>query len=354
MSYDLGMKRKYFAASNSAGGFVNYFPHIFTPDRCRRLFVVKGGPGTGKSYFMKQVAEAAERAGHTVTYYYCSSDPASLDGLLIEDMGIGFVDGTAPHVWEPTSVGVFEQLINLGEFWNIETLASRRITIEALGAEKKRGYEQVYGYLSAAGAIRRAMLREMRSAVDEDKMYRAVARTIGKLDCSSKEHYCEEIALCDSVGMEGHVRLDTYERTSKTRYAIKDIYGISSLFFDEFHRLCQKQRIPLRISRNPILPERIDAIAIPENDTAFTLTAGEEGEPINLQRFVRMEEYRMIRASLKEKRAVAEQLEGFAYQVLSSVRECHFAMERLFFDAMDFSAKEAFTTAFCTKLFAVI
>ena len=50
-------ERRYFAASNSGTGFVNYFPRIFGGGACRRLFVVKGGPGTGKSSFMKRMGE---------------------------------------------------------------------------------------------------------------------------------------------------------------------------------------------------------------------------------------------------------------------------------------------------------
>ena len=346
------MSADFFAASNSAEGFVNYFPRIFTAERCRRIFVVKGGPGTGKSYFMRQVAEAAESGGHEVTYYYCSSDPESLDGIIVEDMGIGFVDGTAPHVWEPASVGTFEQLINLGDFWDIDVLASRRATIEALGREKKRCYGQAYRYLSAAGTVRRAMLDEMRYAVNEEKMRRAVSRTIEKLDCVAGDVYREEVALCDSVGMMGRVRKDNYEKTAKRRYFVKDVYGISALFFGEFQRLCQRQSVGLRISYDPLLPEQIDAIAPMGTDCVFSLAECEDSVVINLQRFIKTDAYKMIRASLKEKKAAAESLEAFAVQALAAVREYHFAIEQLFTDAMDFSAKESFTTAFCTKLFA--
>ena len=76
-------KKRYFAAANSADGFVNYFPSIFGAAPCRRLFVIRGGPGTGKSSFMRRVADAAEHAGIEVTYYHCSSDAESLDGLFL-------------------------------------------------------------------------------------------------------------------------------------------------------------------------------------------------------------------------------------------------------------------------------
>ena len=128
--------KKYFGASNSADGFVNYFPRIFNKDSCCRIYVVKGGPGTGKSRFMREVADEAERRGMSVKYYYCSSDSSSLDGIIIEDMRVGFVDGTSPHVYEPTCVGSFEQIVNLGDFWNEEELFQKREQIETLGKGK--------------------------------------------------------------------------------------------------------------------------------------------------------------------------------------------------------------------------
>ena len=48
------MQHKYFAASNSAQGFKNYYPEVFA--RADHLYIIKGGPGTGKSSFMKKYA----------------------------------------------------------------------------------------------------------------------------------------------------------------------------------------------------------------------------------------------------------------------------------------------------------
>ena len=351
MRSDTINQSRYFAASNSADGFVNYFPRIFIPERCQRLFVIKGGPGTGKSCFMKQVAQAAEQHGHKITYYYCSSDPNSLDGLLIEDMKIGFIDGTAPHVWEPASVGTFEQLINLGEFWDWEKLAAHRSTIENLARSKKKSYAIAYQYLCAEGQVKRAMLKEMEAAMDEEKMRRAAGRLLDKINCRSEDRYGEEVALCDSLGMLGRVRLNSYEASAKVRYIIKDVYGSAAFFFGEMYRACKSRRIPLRVSFDPLLPECVNAVAPLGGDTVLTLGT-EEGNAVNLNRFIKAEPFKRLRHSLKEKKAAADSLEEFAKQALAEVREYHFAMEQLFFEAMDFSAKESFTEAFCQKLFS--
>ena len=201
---------RYFASANSTEGFVNYFGEVF--GSCRRMYVIKGGPGTGKSRFMSEVAKRA----HEVERYYCSSDASSLDGILI-DGWVGLVDGTAPHVWEPHCAGAFEQIVNLGEFWNERMLASHRAEIEALSIQKKRCYNEAYAYLAAIGEAERGIEGRLREALDYGKLRRAASRFLRdvKGDCHSKR----QIGLCSAIGMTGEVHFDTYENR-KTAIAI--------------------------------------------------------------------------------------------------------------------------------------
>ena len=128
-------KKKYFAASNSAQGFKNYYDNVFDVKKYSKIYIIKGGPGTGKSYFMKNVAEYAEELGFSVTYIYCSSDPNSLDGIIIEELKIAILDGTAPHACEASLPGAAENIVNLGEFWNTSVLSGSRKIIENLNSQ---------------------------------------------------------------------------------------------------------------------------------------------------------------------------------------------------------------------------
>ncbi len=103
-------KMRYFAASNSAGGFRSYFDDIFPTEKFERLFIIKGGPGTGKSHLMRRAADFAHKLGCTVEYFHCSSDPLSLDGIAayhtqnLQDIfsdryharSFAIIDGTSP------------------------------------------------------------------------------------------------------------------------------------------------------------------------------------------------------------------------------------------------------------------
>ena len=98
------METSFFLGANTAGGFFSLYDGF-----CRGagdyLRIVKGGPGTGKSGFMRALGREAARRGFDVELIRCSGDPGSLDGLYIPALGLGWVDGTAPHVAEPRVFG---------------------------------------------------------------------------------------------------------------------------------------------------------------------------------------------------------------------------------------------------------
>lgn len=150
-----GTRQIWFAAANSEHGFENHFPALFSAGAgADALYIVKGGPGTGKSGLMRRVARCAGEAGWQVVFLLCSSDPASLDGLLLtapDGRTVGMLDGTAPHAWEPTLPGTRENLLDLGAFWDVRMLTAQRDAIVRLNLRKSAAYQRAYRCLRAAG-----------------------------------------------------------------------------------------------------------------------------------------------------------------------------------------------------------
>ena len=101
---------KYFAAANTYAGFKSYFPIVFAPKDYERIYILKGGPGSGKSSFIKRFAADLIQKGCKTEEIYCSSDPRSLDGIIIyaEGKKIVIIDGTAPHETDAKLPGAFE------------------------------------------------------------------------------------------------------------------------------------------------------------------------------------------------------------------------------------------------------
>lgn len=145
----------YYAAANTHNGFHSEFDSIFAPQKFEKIFIFKGGPGTGKSSIMKGIVSQLCDRNIPVHAIYCSSDPKSLDGVIADNGGkrIAFLDGTAPHATDPHFPGAIEQIVNLGESFDIRALRESRDTIIALNGIKKRAYKEAYSALSLAGKI---------------------------------------------------------------------------------------------------------------------------------------------------------------------------------------------------------
>ena len=109
---------EYFLGANSPTGFYSLYPQLIAPEHARAIYILKGGPGCGKSTLMRRVGARMEKKGLETEYILCSGDPASLDALLLPQLGVAIVDGTAPHVVEPKYPGAVERYVNLGECYD--------------------------------------------------------------------------------------------------------------------------------------------------------------------------------------------------------------------------------------------
>ena len=107
--------KKFFAAANTSNGFSSLFDEIFAPEKFRRVYILKGGPGTGKSTLMGNIGLIAQSRGYDVEYICCSSDPDSLDGVIITELSVAILDGTSPHITDPVYPGAVERIVNLAE-----------------------------------------------------------------------------------------------------------------------------------------------------------------------------------------------------------------------------------------------
>ncbi len=148
---------RYFLGANTPQGFRSAYDALFDDPRIRQLLILKGGPGCGKSTLMRALAAEAEEMGLDREEILCSSDPDSLDGLIVPAAGLALVDGTAPHVVEPPLCGCGASYVNLGVCYQ-PAAAARRAPLLRRAKEKNAAcYGPVYAALAAAAALERAM-----------------------------------------------------------------------------------------------------------------------------------------------------------------------------------------------------
>lgn len=148
--------RRFFPGGNTMRGFYSYYQYLWRPlanPSPARVWIIKGGPGTGKSVLMQRIADEMHARGYDLEVHHCSADPDSVDGVVVPALGAAIVDGTAPHVIDPAFPGAVETMVNLGEFWDGAALRRHRADIEAISARYKTCYASAYSYLAAAGII---------------------------------------------------------------------------------------------------------------------------------------------------------------------------------------------------------
>ncbi len=144
--------RHYFASANTNKKFVNFFDYICQPLSPFFTYVLKGGSGSGKSTLMKKVAKHFSEKDYDLEFFYCSSDPNSLDGIRIVPYNICLVDGTAPHVTEAKIPAVVDKIINLGEFID-DGVQKYKNEITEILKEKQNNYASIYAIISAIGNL---------------------------------------------------------------------------------------------------------------------------------------------------------------------------------------------------------
>ena len=98
-----GKTVKRFFGASTPDGSVNYINEL--TGNLKKRYFIKGRPGTGKSTFLKHLANKAKCAGLDTEIYYCSFDKDSLDMVVVPELGFCVFDSTAPHELFPKREG---------------------------------------------------------------------------------------------------------------------------------------------------------------------------------------------------------------------------------------------------------
>jgi hypothetical protein len=337
----------FFAGANSGHGFVSYYDSILKDGKIEKVYILKGGPGTGKSSFMKKAAEYALRRGMSVESYICSSDPDSLDGVVI-DGRLAILDGTAPHSVEPQLAGVRDEIVNLGIFWDDIALGKRAPEIEELSKSKSDAYKKAYRYLSAYEKI-----CELNSALTapyflDVKARRSIDRIFSKL--SAGGGYRADSGIISSVGMKGSVRFDTYERFADKIFLIDDCLDCAHIYLRYVIEKARQTDTPIRVSYDPVCCDRPDAVFLYGGRVVFSVSESEiyrtETVRINMKRFLDANAAREVRAEFRLNKRLAESIMDSAKDALRAAGRYHFALEEIYSSSMDFEAQSVFVKNF--------
>ena len=293
------MDQTFFLAANSGRGFASCYDDF--PGRGMFLHIIKGGPGTGKSSFMRRIRDEAAAHGLDTETILCSGDPDSLDAVSIPALGRAWVDGTAPHVREPVLFGADSDYVNLGQFCRTPLPTAERERAAALNAAYKACYREAYALLQEA--------LDAECAASEP----ALPRPDGGL----RRRYVSAITC------RGELRLtETIEKLCKQNYVFKDAASLAAAA-----EQASAQGMDVIVCPRPLDPGRLEAVLLPALSLALHAPPAAEN-------------------------AASRKAQERAVEKLRAAKTLHDELEAVIRPFMDFDALDAYAQRCLAGLFA--
>lgn len=332
----------YFAAANTKNGFVSYFDDIF--GKIKKIYVIKGGPGTGKSTLMNKIAAEGKNRGFEVQKYYCSSDTNSLDGVIVGGE-FAVIDGTSPHATEPRNVGAVDEIINLCDMWDSEILFQKKEDICHLTKKISQKYTHVYQMLHAMATLESEYFSTVNGHVNQEKLKKFTDKIALRADRSADV----KNLLCDAVGVHGYTHITSYENLAKKVIYLKGKYHEGAVLLKYLKASLDNIGAGYDISFSP---ESLEPSAIMAGDVAFVCvdTVPSDKKAFNAQRFL----YPTIKnekGKLRSIEQICKDLSILICNELASIGAMHDELEKYYKSAMNYDKLDRFTKKLLIKMF---
>lgn len=343
---------KYFLAANSCRGFVSEFLSNCKNDY--KTYIIKGGPGTGKSSFMKKVATQAEENNESVIYCPCSSDPDSLDGIILENSKIMIIDGTAPHTVDPLYPAVCQEILNFGEFWESDKIQNKAEIIK-ITDQNKALHQVASRYIKAAGEMLYDNFKTATACCNTKKCESFAQKLCKNLFVKTNRTPKETVRFLGGITPKGYVAFP--QTINHNLIIISDEYfAVTSYILDIIRQIVLSNGYEIITLKNPFFPEMIDHIIIPEINIAVVsenqfIHFKTNQRRIHARRFYDNRLLHQSKNRIKFNKRIGNELLQSAYFTLSKAKTVHDELEKHYINAMNFEKLNKFTDMFCKKHF---
>jgi hypothetical protein len=345
---------EFFLGGISQQGFKTHFnKEIEKPDYF--TYILKGGAGTGKSTLLKRIATEFSDKDEVVVYY-CSSDPNSLDAVLLKNAGIIVVDGTAPHVFDPIYAGVAQKILNLGEFWDDVVLEENYEEIINVTNENLKWHKRCRNFVSALTSLYADTYTIGQEALNSKKLDAFIERLSAKVLPKSKniDDGKTEFAQLSALTPDGYITLLNTIKDYKNVFILNDSYFAGSdLMLRDFATVATMKGYDVVISECTLFsPDVYEHLLIPSLSTAFISSTPinsnqiENAKIINFQRFYDKAAIAQKKQRLAFNKKASDEIIAEAILALSNAKKIHDDIEAYYIKAMDYEK----VNSLCDKL----
>lgn len=352
-----GTVRHIYPGGNTPEGFFSYYEYILGQQEANRIICLKGGPGVGKSTFMRKIGDHFLARGEDVDFMWCSSDDNSLDGIVLKEHKVAIIDATSPHVVDPIHPGAVDSIVHLGEFWDGEAL--KRTKSNVMGSSKKIKYwfGYAYNYLAAAGDLYDSLAMAYEDTLENGELYKIAARIVGD-ELSHKELVLHPgnikkyfASAITPTGLHNHIKtlIDGYE----TLYMITGPVGLSNeRLLNIVAESAIYRGLDVEAYYCPMKPKtKIEHLLVPERKTAFvSLNNYHDLEPwerdenivlLDMNDIINWNELEEIKPVLADAQERMDALIKEAVKCIGRAKKEHDLLEGYYIPNMDFRKIDA-------------
>ncbi len=335
----------YFLGGASPDGFKTRFGDTIS-DTDYRTYIIKGGPGTGKSSLMKRIASAFPDAEKE--FYCCSSDPDSLDAVVFTKSRVVFVDGTAPHTFDPEYPGAVQQLVDLGSCWNSKMLQKNKPEIISKTADYLHYHAICRRYVTALSSVVEDTAQIGKLAVNAEKLDGFTERFAKKI-LPKKQESEEGVILYRQLSALTPKGYLTNVPQDYTIYLLNDsLYYGSEKFLRGFTEIACMKGYDVCVSQITVLGGcRFEHIFIPELKIAVMTATPinkldiSEKQLINFRRFYDKNVVRHRKTRIKFNLGAIDEFRDEAVKALVSAKSEHDLLEAYYIKNIDFDKVNA-------------
>lgn len=353
----------FFAGASTPNGFVSYFGDLYDPKLPTKTYILKGGPGTGKSTLMKKMAKKLDELGEKYELFYCSSDPKSLDAIRIAKNGTVILDGTAPHTLDPLFPGASEVIVNLGECFDADIIFDQREDILRLSNENQKCHRETKRYISAAGSLLEDSLSLGLICTDLSRAGDFAGSFCKKILPSSNKNEGKEKKLFLSAVTPFGVTFfaESITALAKDVFVIDDRLGAASgIIISAIKSDLLNKGYDVLSFTSPLISGKTDHIVVPKLDLAvctendFCTGVSSTHRRIHASRFLNKEALNEHRSRLSFNKKAAKILLENASTLLKKANEIHRELEGYYIDATDYKKLDKMTDTLFNKILSEI
>ena len=322
-------------------GFISCFDHLIDERDLRRMLILKGGPGVGKSTFMRRIHAAMTEGGKASTLYFCSGDPDSLDAVAVPARGLLILDGTAPHVVDPRIPGARDSIINLGVCLNEDAMRSRLPHIRACMADHAAASRRARAFMRSAWALRRDNAQIIAACIDEGRLSRMtgalLSAVLTETGARAEAPHVRPV-ITDALTPKGEICLLTQETQQRVIRLVHHSAMDPTPIFQELSHAALAAGYDVQEHLYPLSPGSIIHLSIPALNTLVTTSPVLTSE-LTFDFSACLPAGCLLRreCALEQTRAGIEKHTQHAAAAMAQAKQLHDELETFYVPNMDFA-----------------